>query len=102
MKILVVFTACVEFMSGWQHARNYISIHRPIGRTGLGWIDGQKSPVFRRGKFGNPTHYSLIGIVKISDLRNKSNCYVITIIVPGKIVVNLSVFLLFPILCGPV
>jgi len=30
-------------------------IYRHIGRTGLGWIDGQKSPVFRRGKSGNPT-----------------------------------------------
>jgi len=30
-------------------------IHRHIGRTGLGWIDGQKSPVFRRGKSGNPS-----------------------------------------------
>jgi len=29
-------------------------IYRHIGRTGLGWIDGQKSPVFRRGKSGNP------------------------------------------------
>ena len=29
-------------------------IYRHIGRTGLGWIDGQKSPVFRRGKPGNP------------------------------------------------
>jgi len=28
-------------------------IYRHIGRTGLGWIDGQKSPVFRRGKSGN-------------------------------------------------
>jgi len=31
------------------------SIYRHIGRTGLGWIDGQKSAVFRRGKSGNPT-----------------------------------------------
>ena len=30
-------------------------IYRHIGRTGLGWIDGQKYPVFRRGKSGNPT-----------------------------------------------
>ena len=30
-------------------------IYRHIGRTGLGWIDGQKSPVFRRGKSGNPS-----------------------------------------------
>ena len=29
-------------------------IYRHIGRTGLGWIDGQKSPVFPRGKSGNP------------------------------------------------
>ena len=29
-------------------------IYRHIGRTGLGWIDGQNSPVFRRGKSGNP------------------------------------------------
>jgi len=36
-------------------------IYRHIGRTGLGWIDGQKSPVFRRGKSGNPT---LIAIKK--------------------------------------
>jgi len=28
-------------------------IYRHIGRTGLGWIDGQKSRVFRRGKSGN-------------------------------------------------
>jgi len=27
IKILSVFTACVEFVSGWQHARNYISTH---------------------------------------------------------------------------
>jgi len=27
VKILAVFTACVEFVSGWQHARNYISTH---------------------------------------------------------------------------
>jgi len=30
-------------------------IYRHIGRTGLGWIDEQKSPVFRRGKSGNPS-----------------------------------------------
>jgi len=29
-------------------------IYGHIGRTGLGWIDGQKSPVFRRGKSGSP------------------------------------------------
>ena len=52
-----MFTACVEFVSGWQHARNY------IGRTRLGWIDGQKSPVFRRGKSGNPTYGTqLVGL----------------------------------------
>ena len=27
LKFLSVFTACVEFVSGWQHARNYISTH---------------------------------------------------------------------------
>jgi len=27
IKILSVFTACVEFVCGWQHARNYISTH---------------------------------------------------------------------------
>ena len=27
IKILAVFTACVEFVSGWQHAWNYISTH---------------------------------------------------------------------------
>ena len=27
IKILAVFTACVEFVSGWQHARNYITTH---------------------------------------------------------------------------
>ena len=27
IKILAVFTACVECVSGWQHARNYISTH---------------------------------------------------------------------------
>jgi len=32
-----------------------IGLYRHIGRTGLGWIDGQKSPVFRRGKSGNPS-----------------------------------------------
>jgi len=48
IKILAVFTACVEFVSGWQHARDY------IGRTGLAWIDGQKFPVFHHGKSGNP------------------------------------------------
>ena len=30
-------------------------IYRHIGRTGLRWIDGQKSPVFRLGKSGNPS-----------------------------------------------
>jgi len=30
-------------------------IYRHIGRAGLGWVDGQKSPVFRRGKSGNPS-----------------------------------------------
>jgi len=30
-------------------------IYRHIGRTGLERIDGQKSPVFRRGKSGNPS-----------------------------------------------
>jgi len=30
-------------------------IYRHIGRTGLGWIDGQKYPVFRRGKSGSPS-----------------------------------------------
>ena len=34
-------------------------IYRHIRRTGLGWIDGQKSPVFRRGKSGNPTLYTI-------------------------------------------
>ena len=29
-------------------------IYGHIGQTGLGWIDGQKSPVFRRGKSGSP------------------------------------------------
>ena len=51
IKILAVFTACVEFVSGWQHAWN--NIYRHIGRIGLGWIDEQKSPIFRRGKSGN-------------------------------------------------
>ena len=51
---LAVFTACVEFVSGWQHARNYIWTH--YISTGLGWIDGQKSPVFRRGKSGNSSN----------------------------------------------
>jgi len=27
IKILAVFTACVEFVPGWQHARNYIWTH---------------------------------------------------------------------------
>ena len=27
IKILAVFTACLEFVSGWQHAQNYISTH---------------------------------------------------------------------------
>ena len=27
VKILAVFTAFVEFVSGWQHARNYMSTH---------------------------------------------------------------------------
>ena len=27
IKILAVFTACVEFVSEWQHARNYVSTH---------------------------------------------------------------------------
>jgi len=30
-------------------------IYRHIGRTGLGWINGQKSPAFRRGKSGSPS-----------------------------------------------
>ena len=30
-------------------------IYRHIGRTGLGWIDRQKSPVFRRGKSDSPS-----------------------------------------------
>jgi len=30
-------------------------IYRHNGRTGLGWIDGKKSLVFRRGKSGNPS-----------------------------------------------
>jgi len=60
-----VFTACVEFVSGWQHARNY---NRHIGLTGLGWIDGQKSPVFRCGKSGNPSpRYAWHRAVKIVD-----------------------------------
>ena len=36
-----------------------IGLYRHIGRTGLGWIDEQKSPVFRRGKSGNPTSGSI-------------------------------------------
>jgi len=28
-------------------------IYQHIGQTGLGWIDRQQSPVFRRGKSGN-------------------------------------------------
>jgi len=44
----------VEFVSGWQHAWNYISTHWADFTGGLGWIDGQKSPVFRHGKSGNP------------------------------------------------
>ena len=27
LKFLAVFTACLEFVSGWQHAQNYISTH---------------------------------------------------------------------------
>ena len=38
-------------------------IYRHIGRTGLRWIDGQKSPVFRRGKSGNPI-YQCVGQVR--------------------------------------
>ena len=54
IKILAVFTVSVEFVSGRQHA----IIYRHIGRTGLGWIDGQKSPVFCRRKSGNLTSIS--------------------------------------------
>ena len=40
----------VEFVSRCgQHAWNY-NLYRHDGWAGLGWIDGQKSPVFRRGK----------------------------------------------------
>ena len=35
-------------------------ISRHIGRTGLGWIDGQKSPVFHCGKSGNPRSTSVL------------------------------------------
>ena len=41
-------------------------IYRHIGRTGLGWIDRQKSPVFRRGKSGNPTTRVLNVMVNLS------------------------------------
>ena len=40
-----------------------IIIYRHIGRTGLGWTDGQKSPVFRlSGKSGNPTYRAACGM----------------------------------------
>ena len=52
IKILAVFTACVEFVSG---CNMHGIIYRHIGRTELEWIDGQKSPAFRRGKSGNST-----------------------------------------------
>ena len=46
-----MFTASVDFVSEWQHARNYISTHW----ADWTWMDrGTKSPVFRRGKSGNP------------------------------------------------
>jgi len=70
IKVLAVFTACVEFVSGWQHARNYI--YRRIERTGLGWIDGQKSPVFRRGKSGNPMHTRRL---QLSDGKRKNSLH---------------------------
>jgi len=34
-------------------------IYRHVGWTGLGWIDGQKSPVFRRGKPDSPGYYTV-------------------------------------------
>ena len=34
-------------------------IYRHVGWTGLGWIDGQKSPVFLRGKSGSPSYYTV-------------------------------------------
>ena len=37
IKILAVFTACVEFVSGWEHARNYISTHW----ADWTWMDGR-------------------------------------------------------------
>jgi len=40
-----------------------IIIYRHIGRTGLGWMDGQKSPVFRlSGKSGNPIYRAACGM----------------------------------------
>jgi len=46
-----VFTAGVQFVSGWQHGRNYISTHW----ADWTWMDRRtKSPVFRRGKSGSP------------------------------------------------
>ena len=34
-------------------------IYRHVGWTGLGWIDGQKSPVFRREKPDSPGYYTV-------------------------------------------
>jgi len=49
--ISAVFPACVEFVSGREHAWNYISTHW-VDWT---WMDRRtKSPIFRRGKSGNP------------------------------------------------
>ena len=41
IKILAAFTACVEFVSGWQHARNYVSTH---------WADADWTWMDRRTK----------------------------------------------------
>jgi len=45
IKILAVFTACVKFVSGWQHARNYISTHW----ADWTWMDRRTKIRRRRG-----------------------------------------------------
>jgi len=54
---LLKFYQCSLFVCNLcSHGNMHGIIYRHIGQTGLGWIDGRKSPVFRRGKYGNPNH----------------------------------------------
>ena len=56
-------------------------IYRHIGQTGLGWIDGQKSPVFRRGKSGNPIVLPAKRRRKPAGIDTKRNYVTVTLCV---------------------